>query len=395
MLTERPPPDKYHLVYLIMLLHGVGTLMPWNMFITIAPAYFVNYKLMEMDEEGVRHSTAYSRNFFSYLGICSQLPCLLMNLINVFVEAKGGLVKRILTALIIIAVICVITIFLVIIDTAKMVTAFFFITMLTVIILNGANGIYQNSLYGLVSAFPQQFTNAIVLGNNLCGTFVSIISIFTLIVSDTIKVAALAYFSIALLTVAACFFSFYLLPKLEFYRYYQKKMSEGGKYINMDETEKTKEKKTQLYISVFKQVWMQCLNVFLVFFVTLSIFPAIMAEVKVYSANGVYDFFIPEFLFTPITTFLLFNLFALIGSIVASFVQWPSARFLFVPVVIRLLLIPLMMFCNYRPQRRSWPVYITSEYVYIIFGLLMSFTSGYFSSLGMMYAPRYVSIQSK
>uniref|UniRef100_A0A914RLN0 Uncharacterized protein n=1 Tax=Parascaris equorum TaxID=6256 RepID=A0A914RLN0_PAREQ len=38
MLTEKPPPDKYHLVYLIMLLHGVGTLMPWNMFITIAPA---------------------------------------------------------------------------------------------------------------------------------------------------------------------------------------------------------------------------------------------------------------------------------------------------------------------------------------------------------------------
>lgn len=106
-------------------------------------------------------------------------------------------------------------------------------------------------------------------------------------------------------------------------------MSEGGKYINMDETEKTKEKKTQLYTSVFKQVstcwnsfnsfssfflrlfdilmplyevlliqsviqvWMQCLNVFLVFFVTLTIFPAIMAEVKVYSANGVYDFFIP------------------------------------------------------------------------------------------------------
>uniref|UniRef100_A0A914RL75 Uncharacterized protein n=1 Tax=Parascaris equorum TaxID=6256 RepID=A0A914RL75_PAREQ len=53
--------------------------------------------------------------------------------------------------------------------------------MLTVVILNGANGIYQNSLYGLVSAFPQQFTNAIVLGNNLCGTFVSVISIFTLI----------------------------------------------------------------------------------------------------------------------------------------------------------------------------------------------------------------------
>ncbi len=31
--TEPAPPDKYKLVYLIMVIHGVGTLMPWNMFI--------------------------------------------------------------------------------------------------------------------------------------------------------------------------------------------------------------------------------------------------------------------------------------------------------------------------------------------------------------------------
>ncbi|VDM25168.1 unnamed protein product [Toxocara canis] len=410
MLVEKPPTDKNHLVYLIMMLHGVGTLMPWNMFITIAPAYFVNYKLLEIDETGTKHSTAYSRNFFSYLGICSQLPCLLMNLINIFVEAKGGLVRRIAAALIVVGVICVITIVLVLVDTSKMVTTFFFITMLTVIILNGANGIYQNSIFGLVSAFPQEFTNAIVLGNNLCGTFVSLISIFTLIVSDTIQVAALGYFSIALLTVAACFVSFFLLPKLDFYGYYHKRASEDEKEINLDGAEKDNEGKMQLYVvyafnplslsSLTKlflcvqkrnftfQVWMQCLNVFLVFFVTLTIFPAIMAEVRVYRENGVYNFFIPEFLFTPITTFLLFNALAMIGSTVANFVQWPTPRFLFVPVSLRLLLIPLMMFCNYRPQRRSWPVYFTSEYVYIIFGLLMSFTSGYFSSLGMMYAPK-------
>uniref|UniRef100_A0A914RGN5 Serpentine receptor class gamma n=1 Tax=Parascaris equorum TaxID=6256 RepID=A0A914RGN5_PAREQ len=35
-----------------------------------------------------------------------------------------------------------------------------------------------------------------------------------------------------------------------------------------------------------------------------------------------YDAFFRKFLFTPITTFLLFNLLALIGSTVANFVQW-------------------------------------------------------------------------
>lgn len=32
---EVPPPDKYRLVYLILLLHGIGVLLPWNSFLTI------------------------------------------------------------------------------------------------------------------------------------------------------------------------------------------------------------------------------------------------------------------------------------------------------------------------------------------------------------------------
>lgn len=34
---HKGPVDKKQIVYLIILLHGIGTLMPWNMFITIAP----------------------------------------------------------------------------------------------------------------------------------------------------------------------------------------------------------------------------------------------------------------------------------------------------------------------------------------------------------------------
>lgn len=29
-----PPRDRYNLIFMTLLLHGVGTLMPWNMFIT-------------------------------------------------------------------------------------------------------------------------------------------------------------------------------------------------------------------------------------------------------------------------------------------------------------------------------------------------------------------------
>lgn len=33
-LQLNTPPDKYNLVYITFLIHGIGVLMPWNMFIT-------------------------------------------------------------------------------------------------------------------------------------------------------------------------------------------------------------------------------------------------------------------------------------------------------------------------------------------------------------------------
>lgn len=49
------------------------------------------------------------------------------------------------------------------------------------------------------------------------------------------------------------------------------------------------------------------------------------------------------------------------------------------------------MFCNYLPNDRSYRVIFESDLVYVIGGALLGFTSGYFSSLGLMYAPRSVS----
>ncbi|KAK0396792.1 hypothetical protein QR680_001858 [Steinernema hermaphroditum] len=385
------PKDKYNAVYLIMLLHGIGCLMPWNMFITIAPSYFVNYKMMEMAPNGTLLPTPYSLNFFSYLGIFSQLPNLLLNLLNIFVRLRGGLAPRIGISLIIVGVVCVFTIIMIFVDSSTWVFGFFVITMISVAILNGANGVYQNSIYGVVADFPPSFTNAIILGNNLCGTFVTVISIATVMFSKDIQWAAFFYFFVALLTIGACFVTFFMLKRFEFYVYY----TEKAHCKSGDEPEEEEEViSLERYAEVLRQGWVQMYNVFCVFFVTLTIFPAIMADVKLFRADGKYDFFIPDYLFTAVTTFLLFNVFASVGSVIANFVQWPNPKTLWIPVTLRLLLIPAFMFCNYRPELRSWPVLIESEWTFIFLGIVMSVTSGYFSSLAMMYAPRVVDTKN-
>lgn len=60
-------------------------------------------------------------------------------------------------------------------------------------------------------------------------------------------------------------------------------------------------------------------------------------------------------------------------------------------VVLRFLFIPFFLFCNYRESSRTLPVFIKLDTVYVIGGALLGLTSGYFSSLGLMYAPRSVS----
>ena len=51
------------------------------------------------------------------------------------------------------------------------------------------------------------------------------------------------------------------------------------------------------------------------------------------------------------------------------------------------------MFCNFKPDDRAMPVLINNDWVYIVGGVIMAFTSGYYSSLTMMFAPQQVEPQ--
>jgi equilibrative nucleoside transporter 1/2/3 len=59
-------------------------------------------------------------------------------------------------------------------------------------------------------------------------------------------------------------------------------------------------------------------------------------------------------------------------------------------VLLRAVFIPLFLLCNYQPLgvERVLPVKIQNDYVYWGIAIVMSYSSGYLSSLAMMYAPR-------
>ena len=96
--------SRYNLVYLTFILHGIGTLMPWNMFITAKGVgliaflwivdswmitmpfhlqYFVDYKL-STGYTGVE--SVYGDNFLAYLGFAAQVPNVVFNWLNIFIQ---------------------------------------------------------------------------------------------------------------------------------------------------------------------------------------------------------------------------------------------------------------------------------------------------------------------
>ncbi|ELT94586.1 hypothetical protein CAPTEDRAFT_217091 [Capitella teleta] len=376
-VQDAAPLDKYNIVYMIMLVHGIGILMPWNMFIT-ANDYFTNYKLNSSNPD----AAIYQKYFLSYLGFTAQIPNVILNGVNLFCQVKGGSIsKRIIWSIIVVVVMFILTVVLAMVDSSDWPAAFFFVTMASVVIINMANGIYQNSVYGTAAFLPMKYTNAVVLGSNISGTLTTILALISLISTPDTRTSAIYYFLAAIVVLLLAFDTYFALPLLPFYRFYKQRAKEEQEQSYHD-----RGGARPPYWEIFKKCWVHDLSVFFVFFVTLSSFPAIQASVVPISEN----FFISEKFFSVITCFLFFNLFAMLGNLTTEFIRKPGPRWLWIPVVLRALFLPFFLFSNYKPDIRSLPVLIQNDYVYCIASIFHGFSSGYLSSLCMMYAPTSV-----
>ncbi|CDW57752.1 equilibrative nucleoside transporter [Trichuris trichiura] len=378
--------DRFNVVYLFFLLHGVGTLLPWNLFIN-SEAYYTKYKFAQEPE--------YAKNFLAYVGICAQVPNLIFSLINTFLPTKGGLLKRMAISLSTMAVVFAVTCILPSVDTTQWTDWFFVITMVSVVATCSATGIYQNCVYGLAADFPMKYSNAVVIGSNVSGLITSIMYLISVALSPSYPMSATVYFSCALFTIVTCLLSFLLLRFNRYfrtnYRFAISTEEESKTQLLREGTERNSfcsrcRQAVKPLIEVICQVKQQLFNIFFIFFVTLTIFPAMMANIESSSS----DFPLSSRYYSAVMCFLVFNFFAVMGNLVSSWLRFPSARWLWLPVVARALFIPFFLFCNFQPQYRTLPVLINSDWLFLIGGMLMAFTSGHLTSLVMMYLPRLV-----
>ncbi|XP_019713938.1 equilibrative nucleoside transporter 2-like [Hippocampus comes] len=431
------PSDWGYLVGICFFILGLGTLLPWNFFMT-ASLYFQERLNASNVTDGSENSN--SKYFNSCMTLLSQLPLLLFTLLNSILYQRISEAVRIAGSLVFILLLFIFTAVLVKVEMDS--DRFFSVTMATIWFINSFGAVLQGSLFGLVGMLPQKYSAIFMSGQGLAGTFAAMAMLLANASGAESKSAALGYFITPCVGTLVTLFCYLLLPRLEFARYYLKKSAkyepgatvelltaesaavDNGKlnglangsvagspnkdgaseecegeaqrdrskeaFLSEAPVEKKQEKAS--LIEIFKKIWVMAFCVTFVFTVTLSVFPAITADVKTSSPDfktalkGNWDRY-----FINVCCFLTFNINDWLGRTITTVIQWPRKESRLFPllVVSRVVFIPLLMLCNV--QARSFlPVYFASDIGFTVIMALFSVSSGYFVCLSMSYAPQMV-----
>ncbi|KTF82447.1 hypothetical protein cypCar_00042323 [Cyprinus carpio] len=401
--------DRSGLVAVIFFLLGMGTLLPWNFFIT-AMNYFTDRL-----KNGTSSTQTDTYMFGNMSVLLAQLPLLLFTLLNSFLYQHIAEKIRIAGSMVFILLFFILTAILVKFKMDQ--DHFFSITMATIWFINMFGAVLQGSLFGLVGKLPPRFNSLFMSGQAVAGIFSGIAMLLSNIFETDSESSALGYFitpCVATLLTLCCYL---VLPHLRFAQLHLENVStkttlkepsansseivkvklnnfdnglddigetEACKKLNEFKQDPTEEKST--VPQVFKKIWVMALCVTCVFAVTLSVFPAITVNTK---PSGLFDG--KDNIFVPLCSFIVFNVMDWIGRSLTSRLQWPSMKSHLFPffVVLRVVFIPALMLCNIQP-RAYLPVLFNHDMAYIIIMSLFAMTSGYFACLSMSYAPQLV-----
>ncbi|NXR10789.1 S29A1 protein, partial [Semnornis frantzii] len=420
------PFCRYKVVWLIFFILGLGTLLPWSFFMT-AREYFIG-RLADPEMSHFSNQTTFSPSYLqsifdNFMTLCAMVPLLIFTCLNSFIHERIPQQIRISGSLVAIGLVFLVTAIMV--KVAMEPLPFFVFTMISIVFINSFGAILQSSLFGLAGLLPASYTAPIMSGQGLAGTFAALAMIFSIAIGAKQPESFIGYFTTACVAIVLAIFSYILLPRMDFFRYYSMKdKTEYHVYnaeletkrdlikkdcsflrpamlfvcLSADEPNGMEQNNSKIIpvnnpdekpsvIAIFKKLWVMAVSVCFVFTVTIGVFPSITANVSTVLGHGnkwgLY--------FIPVSCFLLFNVFDWTGRSLTALFTWPGKDSCLLPVLValRAIFIPLFMLCNVQP-REYLPVLFSHDAWYIIFMIIFSISNGYLASLCMCFGPKKV-----
>ena len=402
-----PVTDRLNMAYIILYLQGVGSLLPWSFFIT-ARGYFVK-KFENEPDLGTSFESAFS--------VAAMVPNVLSLLVNVFLTKQVNRNSRIITCLVVTILCFIVTAVFVKVDTTNWTRGFFALTIGIVALINMACAIYGGAFFGVAGMIGQKYTQAVMGGQGLGGTFAAVASILSILGNSEPEESGFGYFLTAVAVTCVCFVSFVVFFRLEFVNYCLNRNEfrelRGSQATIKESINALTASSSSLlsvtslgstasavpypvrakvpYLEIMKQLWPMAASVCLVFATTLSLFPSVVSGIE--SVNKADGSKWNNELFSPLICFLLFNLGDLAGRTIAGIVPYFNEKSCMIPVlcISRIVFLPLFALCNYRPDHRRLPVLLKHDAYPIFINTFFALSNGYLGSLCMMYGPKLVN----
>ncbi|XP_054154059.1 equilibrative nucleoside transporter 1-like [Oppia nitens] len=403
--SSMEPFDRLSIVKISFGLIGLSQLIPWNFLITASDYW--SYKFRDTNATNGSHYyqtaitddgqpspahqlTPLQKYFESYLAIATNVPFLVVLAINAFYGHKISDAIKNMGSFVTIILIFILTTIFVKIDTDYYQQTFFGITIATIVLLSTAAAFLQSSLSGIASLFPALCMQSMISGQAMSGLFAAAAQILALMGGWDASTTALYYFIMADLTLIVSLVLYLYSKKTDYYRYHKHRVNQSRRQL----TTFVSASDQSFYRSIIYSIWPHLTSAMLVFWVTLSVFPAITVLVVPESPNssqwtGTY--------FIPVTCFLLFNLSDLMGRFAGRFCPIPAYRrwTLLLVSAGRIVLIPLLMLCNVHPRAGHLPVVFLNEMYYIWFVTALGFSNGYVLMNVMVSGPTFVANEYK
>ncbi|KAM6130434.1 equilibrative nucleoside transporter 3 [Phoenicopterus ruber ruber] len=400
---QQKPSDRLHGAYVIFFLLGIGSLLPWNFFIT-AKHYWM-YKLQNCSDQAgpVGQAASDLRDFFeSYISIASTVPSVLCLVGNFLLVNKVPASVRILSSLfIMLAVFLVITV-LVKVDTSAWTTRFFALTIGCVVVVSGASTVFTSSIFGVSSHFPMKNLQALISGQAMGGTISAVASVIDLAAAADITDSALAYFLTADIFIVICIMIYLLLPRLEYSRYYlsSQKDSPSAATVPPDSSGDSGGTANTSFLPkstgipplrpILQKTALLGFCLFYVFFISIIIFPSLSSNIESVSKSS-GSLWSTKY-FAPLTSFLLYNFADWCGRQITAWIQVPGPRSKLLPalVLLRTIFLPLFILSNYQPRAHIRTVIFNQDVYPVVFTVLLGLSNGYLGTLVIVYGPKIV-----
>eukprot|EP01023_Acetabularia_acetabulum_P009707 TRINITY_DN14390_c0_g1_i3.p1 TRINITY_DN14390_c0_g1~~TRINITY_DN14390_c0_g1_i3.p1 ORF type:complete len:424 (-),score=43.72 TRINITY_DN14390_c0_g1_i3:1298-2569(-) len=352
------------MVYIIM---GIGLLFPWNAFLTA-----IDY--LEKVYPG-RHVDRTFTVVYLPVNVCTLALAIHF---NSFISGRTRIIVAFIGYTITMAVVPMLDAAL-IGGSGTGTDVSYALTCAAVGISGLCDGFGQGALFGETARLPPEFTQAMVQGTAVSGVFVSILRIITKAsMEKNARASAMLYFSISVVFTFMCtlLYSVYL-PNIPYI-----KQNLGRKYqvikfeleheeldFNSDQTITSEKQGKFRYFFAFKKVWREALSNFLIYVITLSIFPGFLVEDI--ESPGLKTWY-------PVLLIFMFNFADFVGKSLPPFNLLQKSSLILFWTVMRVFFIPIFaVSAHYKLQ----------DYWFFTLTFVLGVSNGYLTDLAMMSAP--------